>query len=202
MCGFSLMGVDCAEISGAARIQVALYVVALLSSAVIVPTCIYELAMRLRAMQLNPVVLSLVLALMACTMNITWNGLGIWFITTAPSKPGFTELHMMFFFAIVIPATLSLTFAAVMVISLAWRKVVLDSDFSKTDRSEEREKWVRRAVIFSIVLFFGLFSVTVNMVGMVAGSIVHLTANLLGGIFFFHSGRKFQASVGSTFLNG
>jgi hypothetical protein len=200
-CDFNLAGPDCSEITPGTEFRSAVFAVSMLIALVVLPLSIREIYARSRPLKANAVYASLWLSLFGCVFNTLWGGLGLYFTIAAPSKPGFALSRIIFVYA-AIPGTLACSFAAAMIISLAWRQVVIDSDFkNKGDKAaiEKREKHIKHVVVVLCVVMFLAIGIALTVVSVSMASVLLTAFNLFGAIFFFRSGKSFQRNLSSTF---
>jgi Na+/H+ antiporter NhaD/arsenite permease-like protein len=93
--------------------------------------------------------------------------------------------------------------SAVLIISLAWRKVVLESKMYNQSVDpvalKIREERIRKLVLTSCVVLFALCFILISLGKRFHGSFVLLFAYIVSGVVLvFKSGRKFVAEINSA----
>jgi hypothetical protein len=200
-CDFGLVGPGCGEYTSASTYRIVILIAAATIAALAIPNGVHEIYCRSRPLKVNPVYVSLWLALTGGVFIVFWGIFGVYVILGTSS--GVDVSGPRFFVAnAAIPGGLVFPFAAAMVVSLAWRKVVIASDLRSSDNKqaiEKREKHYRNMVVtFCIVMFVVLGSV-MAVVGVSQALLLLVLFNFAGGIFFYRSGKAFKRNMTSTF---
>jgi hypothetical protein len=209
-CDIGLGGAECATITTTAVYKLWLQLFGFLLALAVGVFGGLELYRRRKSTKgLNPVLVSVYIAVLACTAVVLWNVFGAVFILTTGSGWDITIPRALYLTTIV-PGAIVVTLSSVLVISLAWRKVVTDWHTYRSDVDTEavarREARVRQVVIGSIAILF-VACVGFGITGRLAyGTVVVMAAYIISLVFFLRSGRKFAAqiddSVNSSSANG
>jgi hypothetical protein len=204
-CDFGLAGAECTEMTEAAVIRAIVFGISAALALSILPLVVREIIARFRVLRWNAMVISLSVAFAGCVMNILWGAFGLYFIIADGRTHKFAKQRRIYMH-VIIPATLTSSFAASMIISLAWRKVVNDLSVVKftvnVQAVEKRERVVARAVVAMCAFLFLAVGLALVFVSVQAASMVLFVCNLVGFVFFYRSGKSFQSSMFSTFNRG
>jgi hypothetical protein len=200
-CDFGLVGPGCGEYTSASTYRMALFIVGATFAALAIPNGVHEIYCRSKPLKVNAVYVSLWCALTGGVFIVLWGILGV--VTILGTTGGVNvAAPREFVMNAAVPGGLVFPFAAAMVISLAWRKVVIDSDMTSSDNKEaidKREKRYRNMVVIFCIVMFVLLSFLMVAVGIAQGLMLLVLCNFIGGFFFHRSGKAFQHHMTSTF---
>jgi hypothetical protein len=200
-CDSGLYGPDCTKISEAGVLRAVVFGVSALLAVSVLPLAMNEILARSNPVKWNPMFVSLLMVLPGGVLNFLWGALGLYFIIAAAGKPGFTGVRI-FFMYVVIPGTLAFAFATTMIISLAWRQVVIDSNFNRDvdkDAVVKKERRVKHVVVATCVFMLLAVGLALWLASIPAASLVLFVCDLCGLIFFYRSGKRFHENMSSTF---
>jgi hypothetical protein len=191
LCDLGLGGHECDELTLVAHQKLLLFVAVGVLAAITTSFCVVELH-RLRARpKLSPLVISLYLGVVGCFLGTTWCVVGL--ITMLdpenPNVPFLREFQFLF----VIPAAVSLPLASVLVISLAWQKVLVQAQVHKRNNKgiiPITANTQRNLVIFANVLMFGGSGSFIVIGKRAAASLLVCFLYGVSAVFVISNGRK------------
>jgi hypothetical protein len=162
---------------------------------------LHELYCRSKPLKVNAVYVSLCFALIGGVFIVLWGVLGVATIV-GPGSGADMSAARDFFLLATIPGGLVFPFAGAMVISLAWRKVVIASDLKSSDNKQaidKREKGYRNMVVVFCIAMFLIILFMMATVGIEKALILLVLFNFAGGFFFYRTGKAFQRNMSTTF---
>jgi hypothetical protein len=200
-CDFGLVGPGCAEITSGSVYRIVIFIIAATFAALAIPNGVYEIYRQSKPLKVNPVYVSLWLALTGGVFIVLWGVLGVYCILGAASGADLSAARE-FFLNGAIPGGVVFPFAAAMIVSLAWRKVVVSSGLHIDDNKRvinKRENRYHNLVVILCIAMFVLIAFLSVAVSVSAALLLLVLVNLIGGFFFYRSGKAFQHNMATMF---
>jgi hypothetical protein len=202
LCEYGLGGLRCDQMTSQAQSKLFVYLVAGGLAINCTLFCFAELWQRGKPAKVTPIIISLYFGVAACILNTMWCAVGTLnvFDPNHPSVPFLREVLNL----VLVPTSTTCPLASVLVISLAWQKVLIQSQMKKKkkkglagampDASRIQHNLVVGAVSF---LFFGGGILIALGLRTVLSSIASLLYGI-SGFFLISKGKQFATVMGTS----
>jgi hypothetical protein len=202
ICDYGMGGHRCDQITMLTQSKLVVYLIAGGLALNCTLFCFAELWQRGKPAKVTPIIISLYFGVAACMLNAVWCALSTFYIMvpTNPSAPFLRDLISL----AIVPASTSCPLASVLVISLAWQKVLIQSQMKKKKKKglagamPDASKVQHNLVVGSISFLFIGGGI---LIALGQRTIISLIVCLLYGVsagFLISKGKQFASVMGTS----